>query len=266
MEEDFFKNRTPISFFVSGFEKFDEEKIVAVSKHINFYMSYYDRKSPAIIFHSEKTEQSDKIKELQLIGTEFPKMISSSQKDPFLLDLHLAAREAQTRLRFIYYYQILEYAAFYYIDTETKQKMMKIIISPDIHAFPEKYINSMVEILSRYREQDEAKINKIVNLCCSPDIIWNEISENFSYFTQKQEFEGGFLIESFVSEETTLSSFSSMWIPKTPDTLRKIRNALVHARESRLGSIISPSLENDIKLRPWIPIIRRIAEQVLISC
>ncbi len=266
LEEDFFKNRTPISFFISGFEKFEEEKIVAVSKHINFYMSYYDRKSPTIIFHSAKTEQSDKIKELQLIGTEFPKNISSSQKDPFLLDLYLAAYEAQTRLRFIYYYQILEYAAFHYIDAETKQKIMKIIVSPDIHAYPERYIDSMVEILSGYREQDEDKINKIVDLCCSPEIIWNEISENFSYFTQKQEFDGGFFIEPFVSEEMTLNSFSRMWTPKIPVTLRKIRNALVHARESKLGSVISPSLENDIKLRPWNPIIRRIAEQVLISC
>ncbi|GAI28193.1 unnamed protein product, partial [marine sediment metagenome] len=37
-------------------------------------------------------------------------------------------------------------------------------------------------------------------------------------------------------------------------------------RESRLGLIISPTENNDLKTSPWIPVIRRIAEQVIVFC
>jgi len=261
---DFFEKSKPVSFFVSGFEKYEEDKIVEISKHLNFFMSYYDRKSPLIIIHSTKIDKPELIKELQFFETDFPKKISCIHKDPVLLDLALAAHEAETRLKFLYYYQILECAAFYYVDSDIKQRMLQIINTPDIHANPDRYIDRLLEIITDLRQSDEAKLNKIVETGCSPDMVWKEIQQNLSYFSKRQEFEGGFIIEPFVSEDMTLESFSAMWIPKTPDTLRKIRNALVHGRESRLGLAIAPTRDNEYKIKPWIPVIRRIAEQVVI--
>jgi hypothetical protein len=118
--------------------------------------------------------------------------------------------------------------------------------------------------MSDIRQSDEAKLSKIVETRCFPEVVWKELQQDLSYFSKKQEFDGGFNIEPFISADMTFESFSAMWIPKTPDTLRKIRNALVHGRESRLGASISPTEANEIKIRPWIPVIRRIAEQVII--
>ena len=261
---NFFTERVPISFFVSGFEEFEEDKIVEISKHLNFFMSYYNRNSPLILIHSTKGEESEPIRELKIFEMDFPKKISCSHKDPFLLDLALAAREAETRLKFIYYYQILEYAAFYYVDSDIKRKMLQIIAAPDIQANPDRYIFRLLEIITDLRESDEAKLNKIVETGCTPDIVWEEIQQNLPYFSKRQEFEGGFVIEPFISEDMTLESFATMWLPKTPDILRKIRNALVHGRERRLGLVIAPTQNSERKIRPWIPVIRRIAEQVLI--
>lgn len=264
LDEDFFTKRKPISFFVNGFERYEEDKIVEISKHLNFFISYYDRKSPLIIIHSTKSDEPQPLKVLQFVEKDFPKKISTSYKDSFLLDLALAANEVETRLKFLYYYQILEYAAFYYVDSDIKRRMLKIIATPDIQAKPEKYISSILDTITDIRQSDEARLNKIVETRCSPDIVWKELQQNLTYFSKRQEFEGGFVIEPFVSEDMTLEGFATMWIPKTPDTLRKIRNALVHGRESRLGLFIAPTRANEFKYRPWIPIVRRIAEQVII--
>lgn len=259
-----FTERIPTSFFVSRFEKFEEDKIVEVSKHLNFFMTYYDRGTPTVVVHSPRSDKPEPVRELQLFETDFPKKLSCSRKDPFLLDLALAALVAETRLKFLYYYQILEYAAFYYIDADVRRRMLQTIATPHIHTDPDRHIYRLLEIMSDVRQSDESKINKIVETGCSPDIVWEHIQQNLSYFSRTQEFEGGFVLQPFVSEGMTLEVFKGMWIPKMPDTLRKIRNALVHGRESRLGLAIAPTKENELKLQPWIRIIRCIAEQILI--
>ncbi|HIH96390.1 MAG TPA: hypothetical protein HA348_02685, partial [Thermoplasmata archaeon] len=70
--EDYFVGIKPISFFVSGFKKFDEDKIIEVSKHLNFFMQYYDRESPFIVIHSIESELAESSKELRFLQKEFP--------------------------------------------------------------------------------------------------------------------------------------------------------------------------------------------------
>ena len=142
--------------------------------------------------------------------------------------------------------------------------MLQIINTPDIHADPDKYIPRILDTVTDMHQSDEAKLNKIVETGCPPDIIWKELRQNLPYFSERQEFKGGFVIEPFISDDMTLKSFAAMWIPKTPDTLRKIRNALVHGRESRHGLFIAPTRDNNLKISPWIPVIHRIAEQIII--
>jgi hypothetical protein len=254
----------PTSFFVSGFEKFEEDKMVEVSKHLNFFMTYYDGGSPIIVIHSPRGDKLEPLRELLSLETEFPKKVSCSRKDPFLLDLALAAQGAKDRLQFLYYYQILEYAAFYYVDADIKRRMLQTIAAPDIQAYPDKYVYKLLDILSDIRQTDEARLNKVVEIGCSPDAVWRRVEQNLLYFSKRQEFDGGFVLEPFVSADASLEAFRGIWVPKTPDTLRKIRNALVHGRESRLGLVIAPTKANELKIQPWIRLIRCIAEQVLI--
>ena len=167
-------------------------------------------------------------------------------------------------MKFIYYYQILEYAAFYYVDDSIRRNLLRIVCTPDILSNPEKYISRILDAVSESRQEIEAKIEKIVYSSCTPDVIWSELQQNIAYFTTRQEFEGGFVLEPFVCEDTTLETFTTMWHPNTAVTLRHIRNALVHGRERRGGPIITPTRDNEVKIRPWLPIIRRVAEQVII--
>jgi hypothetical protein len=255
----------PISFYVKGFYKYNEDVLIETSKHLNFFMSYYDRKTPLILMHSPKTQsETEGIKQTRLDNYDFPKKISSRRQDPFLLDLALEANRENTRLAFIYYYQILEYAAFYYIDSDIKRRLQQIITRPDIHTNLDKHIPKILDTVIDFRHSDEAKISKVVEIGCSPETVWKEIAKSLSYFTQKHIFEGGFVLDPFISANINSEGFCSMWCPKMPDTIRKIRNAIVHGRENRLGLVISPTKDNELKLKPWIPVIRRIAEEVII--
>ncbi|MBA7612807.1 hypothetical protein ES703_20047 [subsurface metagenome] len=258
-----FTGMQPISFYIEGFKKYDEQRIVDVAKHINFFMLYYDRVSPFILIHPSETEGEEE-KQLPIISESFPSKISTHSKDQMLLDLATTAHRTIPRLQFIYYYQIIEYAAFYYIDQITKSSLLRIINAPDIQAKPDIYIPQILEILATGRQEDEVKLEKVVRDACTPNLIWKEIQPNISVFSKPNKFDGGFQIDPLVDENMSLDSFCSMWHPKLINTLRYIRNALVHGREKKFGHIITPTPRNDRLIKPWVNIIRRIAEEIII--
>jgi hypothetical protein len=265
--EDYLAGLEPISFFVGGFKKWDENEVIDVSKHLNFFMQFYDRDSPYVIIHRPEVEELEKPKQLRVSELAFPKSISSRHRDPFLLDLALTANTATSspRLQFIYYYQIIEYAAFYHVDAETRRQLLKIINIPDIHSTPDKYIPRIMDSVSiSLRQDEEARLEKVINVACSPEAIWEELQQNISYFSKKVESDGGFVLEPFVPEGITKDNFCGMWHPKTADTLRFIRNALVHGRERKFIQVISPTPRNDLLIRPWVGIVRCVAEHIMV--
>jgi len=262
-EEPMLVGLVPISFYVTGFKNYNEEEVLELSRYLNFFMQYYDRGCPIILIHSQ--DDSDvKLQTLQYIEGGFPNSISTVHKDPFLMDLVLAAHTVGSRLQFIYCYQLLEYAAFYYVDDEIKRDLNIIISSPDIHSDTEKYIERLLETMADVHLDDEAKVSKLILHTCKPDVIFREIEQHRTYFSNKQEFDGDFILEPFISEDTTLESFRAMWYPKMVNNLRVIRNALVHGREKRFGKVIQPTQKNENLIRPWCNIVRRIAEQVVL--
>jgi hypothetical protein len=264
--EEAFLGMEPISFYVSGFKRFNEDEIVEVSKHLNFFMQYYDRESPFIVIHSPESESMDEFTQSRIPEIAFPETITTKRQDPFLLDLALTANTTTTaRLQFIYYYQIIEYSAFYYIDAKTRTELLRIINNPDIQANVDSYIPRILEAINvGVRQEDYTKIESVVKSVCSLEAIWKEIERNMSYFTTKQEFDGGFVIEPLIPENCTKDFFCGSWNPKITITLSHIRNALVHGREKKFIHVITPTGRNDLLLRPWASIAQCIAEQVII--
>ena len=257
-------NMVPVSFFINNLEEWDEESFIDIFKHVNFFMKYYDRRTPTILIHQDIDENSEPIKQLQFLDPKFPTSITCSKKNIFLLDLISAADNVATRLQFIYYYQVLEYAAFYYIDNEIKKRINFLLHNPGLLSKIDESVSNIIDIFTSIRQSDEAKINKVVEVYCDPIILWQEIKENLPYFSKEQVFEGGFKLKEFIPSDIDSESFSKIWLPKTPDFFRKIRNALVHGRERRQEFLISPSKSNDLKLKPWNNVIRRAAEQIAI--
>lgn len=72
----------------------------------------------------------------------------------------------------------------------------------------------VLETTSDIRLDDEAKVNRLIKTTCKPEVIYKEIEHNKSYFSNKQEFEGGLTLEPFISNDTTLESFTQCGIRK----------------------------------------------------
>jgi len=97
-----------------------------------------------------------------------------------------------------------------------------------------------------------------------PKEIWKELQPYKDYFSADVVFDGGFSLPALIKADWEVGDFVAAWTPKFPDALRKIRNALVHAREMRMVNVISPTKANYDRLRPWIAPLSLAAMQVTI--
>jgi hypothetical protein len=258
----YWQDKKGVSFFVGGLDKYEEDFVVLLAKHLNFYMGYFERQSPLVQILSV-TSPADEEDELPLQKS-LPSSINATELDPFLLDLSLAARDGQIRLRFLYYYQMLEYSAYYWVEETVKTAICRVLKAPDLQAKIDDYFPKLIEALSPTRQQDEHKIRRVIESRVEPHAIWNVVRQELTYFSSPQQFDGGFVLEPVLSKEITEDAFVKMWTPKILDTIRAVRNSLVHARENRTQAVIFPTVANDRLLRPWLPVIRLIAEQVML--
>lgn len=113
--KNIFKKHKIASFTIEGnFENINFD-FVNLSKSLNFYMTYFDRDTPKIIIY-EKVHGDDEYKKgcFYELFDSFPKKINSVSIDATLLDTFMVANLTDNvRLKFIFYFQILEYSSYY---------------------------------------------------------------------------------------------------------------------------------------------------------
>ena len=63
-----------------------------------------------------------------------------------------------------------------------------------------------------------------------------------------------------------LDNKSTELIRSIVDRVDRIRNVLVHIRESRENKVILPTVKNNRNLTPYLYLIRRLAEYIAIRC
>lgn len=257
----FFENKKPISFFLGPFTPKNNDEIIELSRHLNFYMFYFDRNTPIIEIYRP---DEDFLLNEQEVTCAFPDKLIGSTINPYLLDLWTSASSLHGRLSFLYYYQILEYAGFYYIDEDVKLRIEKILRKPDLLSTTSTCISQAIDEIIDYRLTDEQKLNAVIKRSSDPEKIWGVLEPYKDYFCNAVYFDGGFSVEPLIKQEWSHDDFAKSWYPKVPEKLRLIRNALVHSRESRVGQVIAPTRANNKRLIPWIKIIEEIACQVAI--
>lgn len=254
----------PTCFWVRNIE-WNEDFVVGLCRHLNFYMSFYDRLTPLIIILNPQKSKSQHIHKSRYLFDEFPKSISGAEVEPYLLMLWESAQEAQDPIsELLYYYQILEYSAFYYLDYKTRSAINQILAMPHIIARPSTAAKQILDIFAEYRISDEAKIIAVVRQKVRPSLIWKEIDLNRAFFSEPVEFEGGFKIDAFIELNWKMDDFVRAWDPKLAATFRRVRNALVHSREARMAEVIAPVESNHRKLLPWVNLLSVTAMQVML--
>jgi hypothetical protein len=165
---------------------------------------------------------------------------------------------------FLYSYQILEYAAFYYLQENILQVLKKLLVAPDVAVRLNETARQILDVVVDARTEDEAKMISLIKQLVDPATLWVVMEPEVEFFCTDLEFDGGFILPALIKKGWTLEDFKSSWLPKLPDSLRKIRNSLVHSREARMAKGIAPTHANYTRLMPWATLIQAAAEQTLI--
>lgn len=259
----FFDERySPLSFWIGPCPQ-DEQKLRRLFEHVNFFMAYFDSRSPTILIHEAEPQDELVENRVRYLWDEFPSEIRATPVDPYLLSLWASARGAGDTFRqFIYYYQMLEYSAFYFLSEKSEKSIETILKSPETAAFPNRAWQRIQDILAGEKIEDGAKLVAVVKQSVDVDAIWKDIQANRACFERTLSFDGGFEIPPVIAASTDLASFRASGLEKLVNTFRQLRNALVHAREKRMANVISASRRNHALVRPYIKPLSSIAMQV----
>jgi hypothetical protein len=262
----YFDARVPVSFYVHPSAPLQEVDLEDVARHINFLAQYYDRRSPLIVIRRLEDEGGHKaVWPRRFCEGSFPRALAVDRIDDFILQLIEVARETSPRFAFVYYYQVIEYAGFYFVDEKARRVLRQCVRDPAMINCPEEKMAELFAVLCDLAHNDEARMRKVVEESCNPGLLWPEIEHDRDFFCTPTEFEGGFALPSLIAKDTTAESWRIMWMPRLFDHLTRIRNCLVHARERRQSNVILPTESNDCKTDRYLPLIARIAEQIALT-
>lgn len=265
--KDFFDNKTPINFFISGDFDSISNDFVSLAKHLNFYMSYYHRETPNLVIFEQDLEEKTYETPCYTTNGNFPEIINFSKIDPILLDLFQISRKtSNVRLKFIFYFQVLEYCAYYHLNDDLKKRLTNIIKRPDLLNNTNNYSKLIIEEFKDHFKQndDSAKLEKLINDFCTWNDVKLEIEANKDYFANDLVFEGGLKIQALINANENLENEPKGIMKSVKSNIEKIRNVLVHLRESRENKVILPTPNNNNLLIPYLHLVQRIAEKIAI--
>ncbi|MBZ4041191.1 hypothetical protein [Flavobacterium hibisci] len=265
--QEYYADKRPINFFIEGDFASIDHSFVSLAKHLNFYMSYYHRDSPNLVIFEESVEEDNYIVPCYSVNEKFPQVLNLNKIDPVLLDLFLVARKtSNNRLRFIFYFQVLEYCAYYHLNDELKKRLIRIIKRPDLLNSSEKYSKLLIEeFKDNFKQNDDSiKLEKLLADFCTWEDIKMEIEANKDFFAEDLEFDGGFKITALINKGDKLDIEPKGIIKSVKSNIEKIRNVLVHLRESRENKVILPTPRNNKLILPYLFLIRRISEKIAV--
>ena len=250
------EERRPTSFWIRNLDL--DDTVVELAQHLNFFTSYFDPMSPMIVIHPVDVKPWPTTHPPE----DFPEIIIGRQLDPNMLQLWAAAKTTEPFLRFLYLFQILEYAAFYHLDQEAAANIKRLLQSPDALWRIDDLARRVLDVVADYRSEDAAKLTAVIKLCTEPEQVWPIFEQDENFFCQRLSFEGGFSLDPLLREGWTLEDFRTGGFPRLADSYRKLRNALAHGR--RAADVIQPTVGNARLLEPWIEALRITASNLIL--
>ncbi len=265
----YLEDKKPFNFFIEGDLSVIEDKLIEFCKTLNFYMNYFERLTPNIQIFPKTHDKENYNLPCYTIFDTFPSEINAVEIDDILLEIISVAHNTNDiRLSFIFYYQILEYASYYFLKSDIKYKLITLLKRPDISFKSEEYSKNIIEEFKNHFKQndDKAKLDTLISEHITISDIKLELQNNMPYYSKKIEFDGGYVVDPIVKNETVdIDQLADSTIKSIKENIVGIRNSLVHLRESRENKVILPTAKNDDLLIPYLYLIRRICEKIIID-
>ena len=222
------------------------------------------RHTPIILIH-EESPASVSISDLYSPAPDsFPHSISGQDIDQHLLVLWASAEGGDPFLRFIHYYHILEYAGFYYLKDRIQREIQRAIAAPDAASRSDRVAQQVLDAISAEKRTDEQKITAMIEECVDLREMWEVLKGSLAEFSEAVALDGGFVLPALVSASASYEDFAKTWNRDFPTALHRVRNALVHARESRQSTTIAPTTANHARLSPWLLPLSQTAARVML--
>lgn len=267
--QQFNKDRIPISFYVKGnFKKF-KGQFIPLLKTLNFYMSYFERSHPKIVLLN-KEKETEEIKRPCLSKEKaFPKTINAKKINETILDIFEVANSTRDlRLRFIFYFQIIEYCTYYYLETEVGNKLEKILSQPDIADNTTEYSKRVQDLLQNHfykNKSDSSKLENSISYFVEINDIKDELLTNTDFFCKDLKFDGGLTVKKIFENKEQAKHLNNSTLKSVKENIEKIRNTIVHLRHSRENKVILPTPKNNELIKPYLYLVRRIAEKIALQ-
>lgn len=253
----------PNSFWIEDIT-LEGDDLISFLANLNFYLSYYDDRSPFVLIHPPERTKAPVGKHVRYPYGSFPSSIVSRPMEPEVLHFWSAGRLGEPASRFLYSYRIIEHAAFFHIDQRAKASVKKALMTP--HALDD--VTSTTELViaavRSSRVDDYARFEHVVSQCVATDRLWDIIEANCEFFSEDHEFDGGFYLPKLIAGASSAKEFENSGIKNFCGTARKIRNALSHGKEERSAAVIAPTSANQDLLVPWAILMARAAGEVIL--
>lgn len=251
----------PYSFWIRNVE-WDEDRVLQLVRHLNFFLTYYDRESPHILVHTPPDKKASK--QPRYLTGAFPNHIDTHAIADDLLQLWIASREGDAARRFIYSYRIIEYASHAYLDIEARRKVHRLLAEPHAQSDLGALTNKVVSTALMKTMDDVQKMSNLLNDIVSTESLWREVERHRSTFTNNVIFDGGFTLKELIDDSATLETFKTNGILTFLNRARSIRNHLSHGRDKSTQATITPTIANFRQLEPWTAAISVLAGEILI--
>lgn len=257
-------NWSPKSFYIENFS-YNGDDATKFIQCLNFYMRYFDTRTPTVLIHSEVEIIPGK--SMRYRDLEFPDEILAKNIDENLFGLWNSLSTISDQLtRFLTCFRIIEYCAKLYMDVNTTTQIRRILSRPHIGAQVVKATQEIAGIVSDQKRDEFAQLRMVLNDVGVTEGIWRHIDANRSYFISNQTFDGGFEIDGLVTDKCGITTFSKSYPDNVIRSIKNIRNNLSHGQEATSKATIIPTNHNRALIQPYADLIELLAgEAILMS-
>jgi hypothetical protein len=252
----------PTSFWVRDVD-WNEDEVLDLVHHLNFFMSYYDARSPTILVHFPTSGVRHAPRTRYTLDN-FPSHIASLPVDLNLIYLWLASRTGDAARRFLYSYRIIEYVSFSYVERQIRDNLQRLLQAPHALANLAQITEDVILAVQDSSLHDTQKIESVVRDAVSSRLIWRELQINIDVFATRIEFDGGYVQEAITTIGKQETEFGPNDVSAFAKAIREIRNALSHGRAQKTGGVITPTAQNFERLQPWAAVIDMVAGEVMV--
>lgn len=262
-DEDFDAYGNPLSFWIRDVD-WDDDKLVNLIRHINFYLRYYDAQSPTVEIHpSEDSRAAPKNRYFE--GFDFPENIHSPLLDSKLLIMYSFGFGPSWANNFLNHYRVVEYVSFDFTHDVARKEVRTIISKPHALHDVERTATDLMLVLREIKtEREQEAIPRFLKEVIQPGSLWRELEPNKAFFTARTEFEGGLVIDPIATEKTSTETFGMAGVEQFARACAKIRNGLAHGRDKASADSLLPTARNFDLLRPWVNALAFCAGEVVL--